>query len=145
MPAEKNSSVYEQPEMDKTEEQMRWEAAQELYHAADAVFHQQRYKACTGLAYYAGFQAIWVALGDPPTGEWRHVGITRRFCHGQWATPSLLPNSLRTLYKRLLALYELRLDAHYRAREISLQQAQHGLEAVVEVLRLVQTHKPQRL
>jgi uncharacterized protein (UPF0332 family) len=86
MPAEKNPSVYEQPEMDKTEEQMRWETAQELHHAADAVFHQQRYKACTGLAYYACFQAMWVALGDPPTGEWRHVGITRRFCHGQWAT-----------------------------------------------------------
>ncbi|NOT55000.1 MAG: hypothetical protein HOP18_10375 [Deltaproteobacteria bacterium] len=131
--------------MDNTEEQRRWGTAQELYHAADTVFHQQCYKACAGLAYYACFQAMWVALGDPPTGEWRHVGITRRFCHGQWATPPLLPSSLGTLHKRLLALYELRLDAHYRAREISLQQAQQGLEAVVEVLHLVQAHKIQRL
>ena len=130
--------------MDKTEEQLRWGTAKELYHAADAVFHQQRYKACAGLTYYACFQAMWVALGDPPTGEWRHVGITRQFCYGRWATPALLPSSLGTLYKRLLALYELRLDAHYRALDISPQQAQQGLEAVVEVLHLVQTHKAQR-
>ncbi len=129
--------------MDHTEEQRRWGTAQELYHAADAVFHQQHYKACAGLAYYACFQAMWVALGDPPAGEWHHVGITRRFCHGRWATPPLLPSNLGTLYKRLLALYELRLDAHYRARDISLQQAQQGIEAVVEVLQLVQTGKIQ--
>jgi uncharacterized protein (UPF0332 family) len=129
--------------MDKTEEQRRWETAQELSQAATVVFQQQHYKACAGLAYYACFQAMWVALGDPPTGEWRHVGITRRFCHGQWATPPLLPSSLGTLHRQLLALYELRLDAHYRARAISLQQAQQGLTTVAEVLRLVHTHKPQ--
>lgn len=93
---------------------------------------------------YACFQAMWVALGDPPSGEWRHVGITRRFCHGRWATPPLIPSRLGTLYKRLLALYELRLDAHYRARPISLQQAQQGLEAIVEVMQLIQARKSQR-
>ena len=130
--------------MDQAEEARRWEASQELYQAADAALKQQLYRACVGLAYYACFQVMWVALGDPPLGEWRHVGITRRFCHGQWADPPIVPTSLAALHKRLLALYELRLDAHYRAQPAPPQQAQQGLDAVVEVIRLVQQHGRRR-
>jgi hypothetical protein len=82
-----------------------------------------------------------MALGDPPLGQWRHVGITRRFCHGQWAEPPIAPTSLGTLYVRLLALYSLRLDAHYRARAIRPQQAQEGLETAAEVIQLVQQYR----
>src|SRR5262245_17634630 len=109
--------------MDWVADTRRWETAQELYRAADAAFQQQHYRACAGLAYYACFQAMRVALGDPPLGEWRHGGITRRFCHGQWTRPPIDPTSLSVLYRRLLALYELRLDAHYRAQPIPPQQA----------------------
>ena len=63
------------------------------------------------------------------------------FCHGRWADPPVVPISLATLHQRLLALYELRLDAHYRARLISLQQAQQGLDTVTEVMQLVQQYK----
>jgi hypothetical protein len=127
--------------MDQTEKTRRWETTQEFHQAADFALKQQLYRAGVGLAYYACFQAMWVALGDPPLGEWRHVGITRRFCHGQWADPPLIPTSLALLHKRLLALYELRLDAHYRARSIPLQQAQQRLDTAMEVIRLVQEHK----
>jgi hypothetical protein len=130
--------------MDLDEEIRRWETSQELSQAADVALRQQRYRACVGLAYYACFQAMWVALGDPPAGEWRHVGITRRFCHGQWADPPLLPTRLATLHKRPLALYELRVDAHYRARPIHPQQAWQALDTVAEVKRLVQQHKRKR-
>lgn len=130
--------------MDQAEEARRWETSQELYQAADATLKQQMYRACAGLAYYACFQAMWVALGDPPLGEWRHVGITRRFCHGQWADPPIVPTSLAALHKRLLALSELRLDAHYRAQLVPPQEAQQGLDAVVEVMRLVQQHGRRR-
>jgi uncharacterized protein (UPF0332 family) len=123
--------------MDLDEEIRRWETSQELYQVADVALRHQRYRACVGLAYYACFQAMWVALGDPPSGEWRHVGITRRFCHGQWADPPLIPTSLATLHKRLLMLYELRLDGHYRAQPIHPQQARQALDTVAEVRRLV--------
>jgi hypothetical protein len=102
---------------------------------------QQLYRASIGHAYYACFQAMWVGLGDPPQGQWRHVGISRSFCHGRWTDPPIVPTSLAALHKRLLALYELRLDAHYRARSILLQQAQQGLDTATEVLQLVQQHK----
>jgi hypothetical protein len=84
---------------------------------------------------------MWVALGDPPLGEWRHVGITRRFCHGQWTDPPLIPSSLAVLHKRLLALYELRLDAHCRGRIVPLPQAQQGVDTTAEVIQLIQRHR----
>ena len=127
--------------MDQAEELRRWETSRELYEAADAALRQQRYRASAGLAYYACFQAMWAALRDPPLGEWRHLGITRRFCHGRWADPPLVPTSLATLYKRLLALYELRLDAHYRAQPIHAEQAQQGLDTAAEVIRLIEQHR----
>jgi hypothetical protein len=64
-----------------------------------------------------------------------------------WAEPPIDPRRLSMLYKRLLALYELRLDAHYRAQQVPRQQAQYGLDTVVEVMRLIQQHtskQPQR-
>ena len=84
---------------------------------------------------------MWVALGDPPLGQWRHVGIPRRFCHGQWAEPPIAPASLGMLYVRLLTLYTLRLDAYYRARPIRPQQAQERLGTAAEVIQLVQQYR----
>lgn len=101
----------------------------------------KRYRACVSLAYYACFQAMWVALGDPPLGRWRHVGIIRSFCHGQWAEPLMTPGSMAAVHKRLLALYTLRLDAHYRAQSIPSQQAQHGLDTATEVMGLLRQHR----
>jgi uncharacterized protein (UPF0332 family) len=123
--------------MDEGEKQRRWETAQELYQAAATALNQQHYRACAGLAYYACFQAMWVALSDPPTGRWQHVGISRQFCHGQWAHPALAPTELASLYRRLMALYELRLDAQYRALVVPLEQAQHSLQTAFDVMQRV--------
>ena len=131
--------------MDQAEERRRWDTAHELYHAAKAVFQQRHYGACAGPAYYACFQAMWVALGAPLTGEWRHGGITRRFCYGQWASPPIATTHLAMLHKRLLALYELRLDTHYRAQPVPPQQARQALQTVRDVIRLVQRYKWHRI
>ena len=131
--------------MDQAEERCRWDTAHELYHAAKAVLQQRHYGACVGLAYYACFQAMWVALGDPPAGEWRHGGITRRFCYGQWAFPPIVTTRLAMLHKRLLALYELRLDTHYRAQPVHPHQARQALQTVRDVIRLVQRYKWHRI
>jgi uncharacterized protein (UPF0332 family) len=123
--------------MDEGEKQRRWETAQELYQAAATALNQQHYRACAGLAYYACFQAMWVALSDPPTGRWQHVGISRQFCPGQWAHPALAPTELASLYRRLMALYELQLDAQYRALVVPLEQAQNSLQTAFDVMQRV--------
>ena len=119
------------------EKQRRWDTAQELYQAATTALGQQHFRACASLAYYACFQAMWVALSDPPTGRWQHVGISRQFCHGQWAEPPLAPTELAGLYRRLMALYELWLDAQYRALAVPLEQAQHGIQTAFDVMQRV--------
>jgi hypothetical protein len=85
---------------------------------------------------------MWVAVGDPPKGQWRHGGLMQHFSLGRWATPVLLPTSLVLLYKRLIKLYEYRLRADYSAMPISQAQAQKGLDTVEDVFLLVQRHKP---
>jgi hypothetical protein len=49
------------------------------------------------------------------------------------------------LHKRLLALYELRLDTHYRAQPVYPQQARQALQTVRDVIRLVQRYKWHRI
>jgi uncharacterized protein (UPF0332 family) len=127
--------------MDEMETQRRWDTAQEFYRASTTAFGQQHFRACVGLAYYACFQAMWVALSDPPTGRWQHVGISRHFCHGQWARPPLAPTELVGLYRRLMALYELRLDAQYRTLAVPLEQAQQGIQTAFDVMERVRQHK----
>ncbi len=53
----------------------------------------------------------------------------------------MTPGSMAAVHKRLLALYTLRLDAHYRAQSIPSQQAQHGLDTATEVMGLLRQHR----
>ena len=95
---------------------------------------QQHYRACVGLAYYACFQAMWVAVGTPPAGRRHHLGLMRQFCAGHSADPPLVSTQLGAVYRRLFALYELRLTADYRAYPLPTAQAQQGLETMRAVL-----------
>jgi uncharacterized protein (UPF0332 family) len=114
--------------------------AQENHTAAQHTLQHGFYGACVSRSYYACFQAMWVALGDPPLGRWEHGGLMRTFCRGQWANPILLPTSLAPLYKRLLTLYDLRLDADYRALPITLEKAQEAVQTVAELFHLISQH-----
>jgi uncharacterized protein (UPF0332 family) len=124
--------------MDQAEQSRRWETAQEHRQAAEHALAQQLYRASVSRSYYACFQAMWVALGDPPRGRWEHGGIVKSFCRGQWADPVIIPTSLAPLRKRLLNLYELRLDADYRAMPVTPEEAQAGIDTTGEVFQLVE-------
>lgn len=64
----------------------------------------------------------------------------RLFCRGQWADPILLPTSLAGLYKRLLTLYDLRLDADYRAVAVIREKAEEAEFTAKELFGLVLRH-----
>lgn len=127
--------------MDTAEETQRWRAALENQRAAEQALLQGFVGTSVSRGYYACFQAMWVAVGDPSLRLWKHSGLMQAFCRGRWADPIILPTSLTLLYKRLLALYDLRLDADYRALAIDAAKAQEGLATVAEVLQLITRHK----
>lgn len=65
----------------------------------------------------------------------------QHFCLGRWTNPVTLPSSLAGLYRKLLHLYHLRLDADYRALPVSGAKAREGLTTVTEVFQLVARSK----
>lgn len=126
--------------MENSQALRRWQAAQENESAAQQALRQGFLRTSVSRSYYACFQAMWIAVGDPPLGQWKHGGLMQTFCRGQWADPILLPTSLAPLYKKLLVLYDLRLDADYRALSISSEKAQEGVNTVAEVFQVVTQH-----
>lgn len=127
--------------MDQSEQTRRWETAQEHYKAAGLLLNQGLFKANVSRCYYACFQAMWMAVGDPLLGHWKHAGLMQKFCHGEWTAVPVLPNSFAVIYKKLLTVYDLRLDADYRALAVDKTKAQEALQTTKQVLDLIVLHK----
>jgi len=127
--------------MEPNEQSRRWETAKEHREAAQQLLMNSMYQASASRSYYACFQAMWVAVGDPPLGHWKHAGLIKTFCFGKWLTPPVLPASLAVLYKKLLTLYDLRLDADYRAVPLDQDKAQEALDTANQIHALVAQHK----
>lgn len=126
--------------MDNEQRTHRWRAARESYTVAQYLFQQGFYGASVSRSYYACFQAMWAAIGDPPRARWEHRGLIRTFCRGRWADPIVLPTSLAGLYKALLTLYDLRLDADYRAAPVTREKAQDAERTVTGLFDLIVRH-----
>ena len=90
---------------------------------AEYLLAADRVASAVSRAYYAAYQGMWAALGDPPRGElWRHGAIINHFVRGYWfapAHPATGPGLLESLRFGLRRLYELRLDVDYDAVAIS--------------------------
>ena len=123
--------------MTDAERDRRRNMAQEHSRAAQLCFDNGVFGASTTRSYYAAYQGMWVAVGDPPLGRWRHHGLMHQFCWGQWTEPPSLPTRLALYRPRLRTLYDYRTDADYTARTLSQTEAQNGLHLANEILALV--------
>jgi uncharacterized protein (UPF0332 family) len=68
---------------------------------------------------------MWVALDDPPHGQWSHAGILQHFAPGRWrhsATPLE-----RTLTRAIRRLYNARVHAQYMGERLTSQDSAEGL------------------
>ena len=87
-----------------------------------------RLESAVSRAYYAVYQAMWAALGDPPRGsQWRHVGIINHFVRGYWFEPThprTGPGLLENLRFSLHRLYQFRVDADYDLIPINATSAE---------------------
>ncbi|MGH8058514.1 MAG: hypothetical protein ACREOH_14960 [Candidatus Entotheonellia bacterium] len=123
--------------MTDVERDRRWNTAKEHYRAASLCFDHSLYGASVTRSYYAAYQSLWVAVGDPPLGRWRHHGLIHQFCWGQWAAPPSPPTALAPYRQRLRALYDWRTDADYTTRTITPSEAREGLTLAQEMLAMV--------
>jgi len=123
--------------MTDAERDRRWNMAKEHYQAARLCFDNGFFGASATRSYYAAYQAMWIAVGDPPLRRWRHQGLMQHFCFGQWTQPPSLPTTLASYRPRLRTLYDHRTDADYTARAISQTEANDGLNLVSEILALI--------
>jgi uncharacterized protein (UPF0332 family) len=87
--------------MEAVEQARRWVSAKEKLQAAQVCYDHQLYGDSVTRSYYACYQAMWAAVGDPALGLWRHGGLINEFCRGRWTTPTLLPTALAALRKKL--------------------------------------------
>jgi uncharacterized protein (UPF0332 family) len=126
--------------MDADEQARRWANAQQKLKAAQLCSDHQLYGESVTRSYYACYQAMWAAVGEPPLGLWRHGGLMNEFCRGRWTTPTLLPAALAELRKKLDDLYRFRVAVDYAAASASSAQAAFGLDVVEETLQTITQH-----
>lgn len=123
--------------MDAAEQARRWASAKAKRAAAQLCFAHQFYSESATLSYYACYQAMWAAVGDPPAGLWRHGGLINEFCRGRWMMPGSQATALAVLRKKLDRLYLYRIQSDYEARPVTTAEAQEGLSTATEVLQVV--------
>ena len=116
----------------------RLEAASRYLEGAIALREARDYAGAISRCYYAAYQAMWTALGDPPTKpRWEHIGVINMFVRGRWDDPSH-PMTGPGLYERfrlpLRRLYGLRLAVDYRVESVTGETADWALEVVRDLI-----------
>ena len=110
----------------------------------DAVelFKRRRLNSSASRAYYASYQAMWAALGEPQDGKvWRHLAIIRHFVRGYWFEPKhpqTGPGLLEDKRLPLRRLYSCRIKSDYDALDVDHHNLDQLLKVVEEVINIIQ-------
>jgi uncharacterized protein (UPF0332 family) len=121
--------------MDAQQQQALWAIAREHYDAAELCAQRGWHTVSIACSYYAVYTAMWVALDNPPHGQWSHAGILQNFTPGHWRHP---PAPLeRTMTIGIRRLYNARLHAQYRGERLTSQESAQALNTANQVLQLV--------
>jgi uncharacterized protein (UPF0332 family) len=122
----------------------RLSLAEQYLDDAQYLLAADRLASAVSRAYYAAYQAMWAALGDPPRAEgWRHGAIINHFVRGYWfapAHPATGPGLLESLRFGLRRLYDLRLNVDYDALPISRASAEAAIQTVYHTLAAIDQH-----
>ena len=118
--------------------------AEQYLDDAQYLLAADRWASAVARAYYAAYQAMWAALGDPPRADgWRHGAIINHFVRGYWfapAHPATGPGLLEALRFGLYRLYHLRLAVDYEGLPISHAGAATALQTVAQTLAAIHQH-----
>jgi len=119
----------------------RLDFAKKYLDDAIELFNQKRFNSSASRAYYASYQAMWSALGEPRDGKvWRHLGIIKHFVQGYWFAPNQQetgPGLLEDKRLPLRRLYTYRISSDYDAVKIDAQILDQLLRIVQQVIDIV--------
>jgi uncharacterized protein (UPF0332 family) len=120
----------------------RLEFAKKYLDDAIDLFDKRRFNSSVSRAYYASYQAMWAALGDPEDGKiWRHLAIIKRFVRGYWFAPGHPkdgPGLLEDKRLPLRRLYAYRIKSDYDAEDISENVLEPLLGDVKQVIGFIE-------
>ena len=120
----------------------RLRLARQYLDDAQYLLAADRLASAVSRAYYAAYQAMWAALGDPPRDDrWRHGAIINHFVCGYWFAPMHPPTGpglMEPLRFALHRLYDLRLDADYDGISIARASAEECLRTAHRTLAEIQ-------
>jgi hypothetical protein len=121
--------------MDAQRQQDLWAIGIENYQAARLTAQHGWHNVSVGRSYYTAYTAMWMAVDEPPSGQWSHPGILQHFALGRWCQP---PAPIaRTQTRAIRRLYNARLRADYRGDRLTPQDSTAGLTTAREILLLV--------
>ena len=120
----------------------RLNLANQYLEDAKMLLQEGRWNSAVGRAYYASYQAMCAALGEPVEGNiWRHLAIIKHFVRGYWFLPTH-PENIAGLFEHLRLplrrLYMERVRVDYDAatlNEVSAKNAVQTVEAVLKVIK----------
>ena len=119
----------------------RIEVAQKYLDDAIELYNQKRFNSSVSRAYYASYQAMWSALGDPKDGKiWRHLAIIKHFVRGYWFMPTQSkdgPGLLEDKRLPLRRLYSYRIKSDYDAIDLESQNLKNLLDIVSQIINIV--------
>jgi hypothetical protein len=121
--------------MDAQRQRDLWAIAVENYQAARLTAQQGWHNVSVGRSYYAVYTAMWVAVDEPPSGQWSHPGILQHFAPGRWRQPPAPIDRVRT--RGIRRLYNARLRADYRGNRLTAHESAAGLTTAREMLLFV--------
>jgi uncharacterized protein (UPF0332 family) len=120
----------------------RLEMARGYLNDAEMLFHGKRFNSAASRAYYAAYQAMWAALGEPEDGKiWRHLAIIKHFVRGYWYRfdhPETGPGLLEDKRLPLRRLYSYRIRSDYDGAVLDRETLKDLLGMVGEIILLVQ-------
>jgi len=108
---------------------------------AKFLFSHKRYNSAISRLYYASYQTMWAALGEPEEGRtWKHLAIIKPFIHGYWFKPTHPEKSqglLEQFRLQLRQLYTYRIKADYELTEINENIVKDMLDMVGNLIKTV--------
>jgi uncharacterized protein (UPF0332 family) len=119
----------------------RLDVAKKYLDDAAELFDQRRFNSSASRAYYASYQAMWAALGEPRNGKiWRHLAIIKHFVRGYWFAPDHQetgPGLLEDKRLPLRRLYSYRIKSDYDAVSVDPNNLSDLLQTVKQVIDVV--------